>query len=282
MEIIDVSGWEDIEIDASGSREKNWLVGEDGYLYLFKYPKEDAFGEIYAEYIAFLVGTKLFDLQIPEIKIAVRDGRYGVISKNFVDKQQFNFIEISDYFQTDFPEFDPQNLMHYKIDDALKIVKKMNMLREFFEMCLFDCIIANQDRHCENWGILEPVGFDSVSIFAPLYDNGSSLCCLVKEEELDDYLLLETEFEKYTRKARTLFSHNGKKRIKIGELIKVLKEENKDLLKEALKKFNHVEKYQICDIMNDINEQFISPKRKKLITELILYRIQLLNKLLEE
>ena len=47
---------------------------------------------------------------------------------------------------------------------------------------IFDFIIGNSDRHSNNWAIIKKA--KEKERLAPIYDNGSSLCALVKESQI--------------------------------------------------------------------------------------------------
>lgn len=271
LEIVDVSNWLEDDTDASGSRKKQWLKSEN-HLYLFKEPKDR--GELYAEHLAYKIGIELFDLNIPETNVAIRNGVEGILSKNFVDSDKVQFSEISDYFEKRNPEFDPENLFHYQLDSCIEIVEELNLMEDFFNMCLFDSIIANQDRHCENWGILQSSSpLAPVTLFAPLYDNSPSLGCLLRYDELEEYLKLEEKFKKYTTKARTLFSIGTNKKVKINELICYLKKIDDSLLKKNFDRFSVKSYDKIYNIVDSVDENYLCSKRKELVTQLILHRI---------
>ena len=70
----------------------------------------------------------------------------------------------------------------YSYDDVLHTLnslrgisdqEKNEILAQFWRMFVCDAILANRDRHSENWGYLITKGDHYIP--APLYDNGSSL-----------------------------------------------------------------------------------------------------------
>ncbi|WPR66081.1 HipA domain-containing protein [Glutamicibacter protophormiae] len=60
----------------------------------------------------------------------------------------------------------------------------------FAGMCIFDAWISNQDRHEDNWAVLNPMvkRSDLVARLSPVYDNGSSLAFNVTETKMAEML----------------------------------------------------------------------------------------------
>ena len=52
-------------------------------------------------------------------------------------------------------------------------------------MLVFDYLIGNSDRHQNNWAIIIK---DQKMEWSPLYDNSSSLCAYILEEQIAGYL----------------------------------------------------------------------------------------------
>lgn len=52
-------------------------------------------------------------------------------------------------------------------------------------MLLFDYLIGNSDRHQSNWAMVSSNG---IMKWSPLYDNSSSLCAYIAEEQIKSYL----------------------------------------------------------------------------------------------
>lgn len=273
--IKDVSSWEWQNDWTTGTREKKWL--SDGKLkYLFKEPK--IFGELYAEVAAYQVGTIIFQLNVPKTEFAVRNGSYGVISKNFIDTQvNDNFVESVDFFPG---EFDKYNLLDYKIEDALAFVSRYNLLEDFFNMCIFDYLIANQDRHSENWGLIFKA--DGDVCFAPLYDNGSSLLNGISEPDIVKMSKDFRMFQAFTDRAKSIFSIDDKKRQKCAYFIKYLIAYDKKMFANAFARFQGHSHDAILNALNSIDGFFMTEDRKKLVVELILHRVKIIEVLIEE
>lgn len=56
-----------------------------------------------------------------------------------------------------------------------------DMWIKFRQMLIFDCLIGNNDRHDENWGILYASTISKLKL-APIYDNASCLTAGETEE----------------------------------------------------------------------------------------------------
>lgn len=145
--------------------------------------------------------------------IAKKDGVIGSLSENVVDSSKNEELyEISDLMFNTYEDFDSKNLVFYNIEQVLEIAKDNEILSFFFDMCLFDFIIANQDRHCENWGIIRKNG-DTIP--SPLYDNGSSLGNNLSDKDIQIYLGNDANaFAGFNRRTKTQFTIEGKKKPK--------------------------------------------------------------------
>jgi hypothetical protein len=64
--------------------------------------------------------------------------------------------------------------------------KVVDWRRWWAETIAFDALIANTDRHSENWGFLvdQSVPGDASYSLAPAFDNGTSLGFLIREPDL--------------------------------------------------------------------------------------------------
>lgn len=272
MDIIDISLWNEAEdlLWTAGKREKTWMINSNtDQTYLFKKPKNN--GEMYAEVITFKIGTELFGLEIPYTEFAVFQETVGTISKSFItDLKKYEFREAVDYYGD---SFDAMNLQHYTVEKTIEIVEKLDVKENFFDMCIFDYLIANQDRHSQNWGIITEVKTD-YKTFAPLYDNGSSLLNGIKDERL---LMMSKDlnmFKAYHNRATSIFTINNQRKPKHLELIKFLIENDKELFSKSFSRFKGVEYDTLYQVVNRID---MSELRKEMICKLVLSRIELIR-----
>lgn len=170
--IGNISNWEiDETLTASGTREKYWITKPDtGEKYLFKLPKEGT-GEIWAEKVSSEVG-KTLGLEMMDVTLATYNGRTGLILKNFVEMGKEELFDGGDLLKTVVENFDPNHLNEYTLDNIIKSLSPFSLQKEIVKVIVFDALIANQDRHCENWGVIQSARNIR---FAPIFDNGASL-----------------------------------------------------------------------------------------------------------
>lgn len=275
--MIDTSDWilDETDLWLTGTREKKWYIDSQNQRWMFKEPK--IFGEIYAEVVASVIGKQLFQLSIPDMDFAIKDGIDGVAIKSFLEKNE-EFMESVDFFGADFDEDD---LIDYTVEKTLEIVKELNMLSEFFTMCIFDFLIANQDRHCQNWGVLKNISHSSYQ-FAPLYDHGSSLFNGLNDAKVKDLLLNTKQFEAFTNRSRAIFTLNGKKRPKYKAFLKYLIFYDRERFCECFTRFNTIQYDTIKACLHPIDGKYINFERKRLICRLIMYRLSIIQNLLTE
>ena len=105
------------------------------------------------------------------------------VVRNFMDDVNGNLIHIYHYFNDfkDLREFNCQNILKI-LEEKTKRIKN---IYQFIEMCLFDALIGNHDRHGRNIGLIQT---SSGQVLAPIYDNPSYLA-------IEDDFLLEANHE---------------------------------------------------------------------------------------
>lgn len=204
VEIVDCSSWRPYEGNAEGSgrSEKQWLVSTDGQVGLFKFPKCDPVSgrithEHVPEHLAYRIGDAL-GVETAKVDLGSYKGRMGSISYLLVGEEEWLYEGLQ-FIMGRYPNYgsdtlyDPTTGERYSIKHIFEVVEHEEVTTYWIEMLLFDFLIGNSDRHHSNWGfILTPrSGNDEVSFNirpCPLYDNGSSLCCFVREDQIRDYL----------------------------------------------------------------------------------------------
>lgn len=139
-------------------------LGERSYILKVKmndYPELPA-----TEYLCNQI-ARAMQIVIPEFFLIEFGESPAFATKNFVEKKtsRANLVHIYRYFSKK-DEFDCETLCRV-------ISRETGRLQEeerFLELCLFDALIGNHDRHGRNIAILE---FPGKKILAPFYDNPS-------------------------------------------------------------------------------------------------------------
>lgn len=189
--IKDFSSWLEYQgaSEGSGRSEKLWLVNpENKAIGLFKFTKSDYTTEHISEKIAMQL-AKLVDIECMEVEIGKYNNRVGSLSYRINDDDE-NLIEGIQLINKYYPNYNPETLYddinkeYYSLEMILNSLSNYDFCREFLKIPVFDFLIGNTDRHQNNWAILQ----NEIERLCPLYDNGSSLCCYIKENNIDDYL----------------------------------------------------------------------------------------------
>lgn len=192
FEVWDASDWEVFSDETEGAEEKWWLISPaDGRLWLFK-PPVDKFGFRQGEDWAERVSTELARaIRVPcaDVELGHRDGRRGSMSRRLQprgwDIQPGKLL---------LAEFDPGYVSQAKgrpghsleriaaaltgaqVAPPLDGPDGFSAFDVFAGYMVLDALIANRDRHDDNWSVLvPPPGGDAGYRLCGSYDQSSSL-----------------------------------------------------------------------------------------------------------
>ena len=193
MEIYSSEKWIpwDGSSEGSGRSEKKWIYNRDtGEIGLFKFPKSSETKEHISEKLAQEIAD-LLGLKSAKVEIGIFEDRAGSFSYLINGKNE-TLVEGINFILRKYPTYDRDHLYYvrknkkrYYCIGMIKESLSFEIFREFLEVMIFDCLIGNSDRHHSNWAVIKEKGKEKLS---PVYDNGSSLACYVREEDIKDYL----------------------------------------------------------------------------------------------
>ena len=183
------------DMTSNGNYEKRWKI-IDGDRYLVKAGGKMINQEPFNE----LIATKLYerilnDDEYVKYNVVYDNDRAVSICKNFITKETelVPAWKINEYYE--FTE-DENKYEHYiRCLNNLKI-KDANLLVD--KMIICDFILANKDRHFNNFGAIRNVETLEFERIAPIFDNGCSLWFDENDMYVGEFFLTKP-FEEYEK-----------------------------------------------------------------------------------
>ena len=176
--------YENAQHEELGSREKFWIVREDGARWLFKRPRVTNPGEAWSEKLAAEIGN-LIGVPCAVVELARDIHGIATLSRSFrqSDWQYYHGNNVLANFVTgyDLSRRFGQNDHNVKnivksiagLDDVGILNSELAMSR-LASYAILDGLIGNTDRHHENWMIMLIPDTMEFQV-APSYDHASSL-----------------------------------------------------------------------------------------------------------
>jgi hypothetical protein len=276
--IVDVSEWEaDTTVIATGRRAKEWLIEPRLRRHgLFKLPRYH-FAESTVEKLASEIG-RLFGIPTAEVDLAVRDGRYGSISYDFLEPNE-NLLEGGELLTGRDATFDRfgARVHSFEIVEEVLTAAAPGILDSLIELLVFDAAIGNSDRHHDNWGVIfGPVRGPRL---APAYDHGSSLGSHLDENELEAHLAVEG-LERHIRRGRSriVWRHGeGPRGLHHLDLLRTIDNAHRPSMAIPLAKVRDADLSGLSAILERVPAIFASESRLHLVDRLVRRRIALLK-----
>lgn len=196
--ITDVSEWRLAGVEPTGLDPKVWLIKPQAdWPWLFKPVPvgPNISGEDWAEVIAAdLAG--LMGIPHSDAELAFRGEQRGCIVRKFMEKD-WELQHGSSLLSEVVPDFDPKDpdRSGHSLENIERVLGPLappggseippdfSAFEIFAGYLVFDALIANQDRHSNNWGVLRPPPGSGSDRLAPSFDHGSSLGFNVRESE---------------------------------------------------------------------------------------------------
>src|SRR5215468_5364149 len=213
--VVDVSRWLVAEPENAGGDEKYWLGNPSEELWLYKPRTEHndwVQGEDWAEKISAST-ARVLGVPCATVELADRDGRRGTISLSLRPpgwELQHGAVLLS-RLHPGYTVKSKHRAGHTvaNIEQALCGVRppygwaepdKMTGFDVFVGYLILDALVANQDRHEENWAIIRPLPGEGSTMLAGSYDHASSLGFNLQDRRRT--LLLERGLIKWAARAR--------------------------------------------------------------------------------
>ncbi len=176
------------EITSKGALKKCWSNRSDG-IYLIKgddYPRADGRSQVTGEFYAAQIAQKMgfnhidYDLEMFHHK----SGKKELITtcKLFTDENT-GYVDAFTYFR--YKGIDIDNVNPAKFEVQINLANAYGN-QAYEDLMLFDSIIANQDRHFGNFGMLIDNNTGKFVRPAPIFDNGFSLLCGAADQDMED------------------------------------------------------------------------------------------------
>lgn len=269
-------------LEHQGTKAKFWYV-ENGQNILFK--KGKIHGENWAEVIASEM-ARFINLPSAEYYPAEYQGEPGVITPSFINSM-WRLIPANELFIKKNPSYALQPMWKrkdYKLNTALVLIEKLQhnselplegtylLLRppeQFIGYLLFDCLIANLDRHDENWGFIHT---GEKLILAPSYDHASSLACREPEKKRIDRLTTKDKgysIESFAAKAKTPFRDIHGNQMKTSEVIDNCHKLYGYAFNYWATQFSSLSNDVLVQIMNSLPEGWMTETEKQFTIRLI-------------
>lgn len=311
VEFYDISNWEEHEYwNTGGTRDKMVVENpNNNCLYYFKtslIKKDKNYTyEFWSEVIASEIG-ELLGFDILKYNVAANGHQtLGCLSKLMIDTTVEQLDEGHKWIKRYQIAYDTEDREAYTfqlIEETLKnLFPNEKFIEKFISTIVLDCIIGNEDRHQENWGIIiankapsktskslfsrkKPVPVSSYK-FALIYDSGSSLGRELRAEKVRQMLTDTFQLNAYINRGQSEIHWAGEhgKQKHFNLINKIANTEYKYVIIAEIKRIKEkYEKEKITEIINHIDDCLpeayklhkIPQSRKELLIKLITLRIE--------
>lgn len=281
-------------LEQLGTKEKFWFNDEDEKK-LFKIGRPGT-GEDWVEVVSAEI-CKILNIPHAKYEFAEYEGNQGTITTNFVPKngrlihgnevlvRAYSHIHIAYQETLKYKLRDyklrvikgiltlPTTLNGIPINPQIDMSKNDKEIKSAFDMfigyIMLDCLISNQDRHHENWGIII---IDKDIFLAPTFDHASGLGNKETDTEKFDRLNSKDkgyQVKSFVKRARTPFYHKSDKTLSTVEAFKLCVEWNPIATKYWLDKLDRIDEETLYSIFNQIPDHIISEISVKFAIEII-------------
>lgn len=236
--VLDVSSWRVTSLETAGSDEKLWIASESGQRALFK-PNRDhleaAQGEDWAEKLVSEIAA-LLGVPAARIDLANRNGVRGCISYT-VKRDDYELQPGAALIgELVGPSFDPHSrdawghtleniaavLPPYRVPPEFDGPQEIGGYGVFAGYMILDALVANRDRHSENWSVLRSQSHAVSDALAPSYDHASSLGFNLRDARRSQLLRDRKMFEAFLRKGDAHRFERGRHKALVDHALQAL------------------------------------------------------------
>jgi len=147
-------------------------------------------------------------------------------------------------------------------------------------MLFFDAVVGNNDRHFENWGIIENVKNRSIPCFSPVYDTARGLFWNYSESNIERFNK-ENKLNKYIKNSFPATGWDGKRNLNHFKLLELV-------LYNYPQYCNFILTFNFNEALNDINgllndefKEFFSEQRRYIIKRCVAKRIAKIQQIIQ-
>ncbi len=252
-ERLDVSSWDVVRVEQGGSTTSLWLE-EPGQptRWLYKTTlipeNQQEQGEDWSEVVATQVGTAL-GVPCAETRLCERDGRRGSISRSvrpvgyalnegrvILEREAApGYIPYAEGRPAEDPTRPDVRRPGHTLENihlALAAVgppesfdgpPDLGGFDVFAGYLLFDALIANRDRHEQNWAVLTPDLIGPVERLSPSYDHASSLGYNLSDEARERCADAPSALRRFAERGTAWrFEHQGRPRTLVAHAVEGL------------------------------------------------------------
>jgi len=211
--------WEGSPTYNEGTRVKSEVVCKtpepskiirNNWHYLFKQSRSRYPWQFWMEIVAYRISC-VIGVDVPASHAAIGfDGSPGSLTEWMFDASAANegMIHAGEFMLRIDPEYDRKKGMRpghcHCLGYALPILRLAKETGRFIQILTFDTLIANTDRHHDNWGLIWKSGVSSEDLqiyLSPAFDNGTSLGHERLEEKLPAILADREWFKRHATHA---------------------------------------------------------------------------------
>lgn len=156
--------WVKINTSFFHGKFRKYSASIGSHSYILKVVQEDVPELPAVEYLCNQIARSL-QLEVPQFYMILFQNKLETfVSKNFMhERPNSDLVHIYRYLDKPY---------HYDCEHLLKIIEievgRYDAVVRFIELCLFDALIGNHDRHGRNLGLIREV---NQTLLAPFYDN---------------------------------------------------------------------------------------------------------------